>query len=53
MFERQARAKRDAVQRLLGHVARYTGMEGHKPVQLTEQGATTGEHNPFVNNVGR
>src|SRR4051812_36301292 len=51
VLQRQARAEGDAVQRVLGDVARHPGHLGEQPIDVAEQGAAPGHHHPLVDDV--
>src|SRR5919201_1003186 len=52
VLEGEAGALRDAVERVLGHVARDAGDLGHELVHVAQQRAAAREDHPLVDDVG-
>jgi hypothetical protein len=52
LFQRDAAASYHTGQRVFGHQHRQAGFFGQQTVQVTQQGATAGEHHAAVGNVG-
>src|SRR6267143_3632837 len=53
VLERQARALRDAVERVLGHIARDPGDLRQELVHVPQERATAGQDHALVDDIGR